>query len=300
MPTHRLFRFGVVAPPLGAATEWLAKVRRIETLGYATLLIPDTVGLIATPLPALAFAAAATRTLRVGPYVLANDYRNPVLLAREVAALDWLSGGRFELGIGAGRPNAAADYAKLGIAPDPGGVRVARLAEAIAILKAALAGERVTVAGQHYTVTDADVYPRPVQQPRPPLLVAGSGRRLLALAAREADIVAVADRPDAPEAAVKEKIAWLREAAGNRFGLLEININLMAVGQEIHPQMLAWAGLTPDQLRGSTSPFLLLGTVEEMCDELLRRRETLDASYITIPEAFMEAFAPVVARLAGR
>ena len=294
------FRFGVVAPQLRSADKWVAKARRVEALGYSTLLLPDTIGPIPTPLPALAFAAAATRTLRVGPYVLANDYRNPVLLARECAAIDVLSGGRFELGIGAGRPRADEDYAKLGVALDSGGMRVERLAEALGILKGLLAGEQVTASGAHYAVTNADVFPRPAQQPRPPILVAAAGRRLLALAAREADIVAVADRPDAPETAVREKVDWLRESAGDRFDQIEINLNMMAVGTELHPQMLAWAGLTPAQLEGSTSPFLLLGTEDEMTERLLRLREHLGASYITIPEAFMEPFAPVVQRLAGR
>jgi probable F420-dependent oxidoreductase len=300
MSVQHPFRFGVVAPQLGSSEAWAAKARRIEALGYATLLIPDVVGDIVTPMPALAFAAAATQTLRVGPYVLANDLRNPVMLAREVAAIDLLSGGRFELGIGAGRPHADEDYAKLGIGLDPGGVRVDRLAESIGIVKALLAGERVTVDGHHYTLTGADVFPQPAQRPRPPLLVAAAGRRMLALAAREADIIAVADRPDAPETTVRAKIDWLREAVGSRFDRIEINLNLVAVGQEMHPQMLAWIGLTPDQLRGSTSPFLLLGTIDQMCAGLLERRETLGASYITVPEAFLETFSPVVERLAGR
>lgn len=300
MSAQHPFRFGVVGPQLRSADEWVAKARRIEALGYATLLIPDTVGMIPTPMPALAVAAATTRTLRVGPYVLANDYRNPVLLARECAALDLLSNGRFELGIGAGRPNADEDYAKLGIALEAGGVRVARLAESVGIIKQLLAGEQVTVAGRHYTVTNADGFPRPAQQSRPPLLVAASGRRLLELAAREADIVAIADHPDAPETAIKEKVDWVREVAGARFDQIEININLLAVGQELHPQMLARYGFDPAELRTSTSPFLLLGTPDEMCNRLLQRRETLGASYITIPEAFMEAFAPVLERLSGR
>jgi len=299
-PSQRPFRFGIVAPQLRSADDWIAKARSAEALGYATFLMPDTVGPIPTPLPALAFVAAATKTLRVGPYVLDNDFRNPVLLAREVAALDLLSGGRFELGIGAGRPRAEADYAKLGIPYDAGGARVSRLAESLAILKALFAGETVTTSGQHYSIENADLFPRPAQRPRPPILVAGAGPRILALAAREADIVTVADRPDAPEAAIREKIDRLREAAGDRADQVEINVNLMAVGEEFHPQMLAWSGLTAEQLRASGSPFVLLGSADDMVEQLLRRRETLGASYITLPETFTEAFAPVVERLAGR
>ena len=300
MSTPRPFRFGVVASQLRSADDWAARARRAEALGYATFVLPDTVGMTPAPLPALAVAAAATRTLRVGPYVLANDYRHPVLLARECATLDLLSDGRFELGLGAGRPNAAADYAKLGLALDPGGVRVDRLAESLAILKALLSGESVTAAGRHYTVTDADVFPRPVQQPRPPILVAASGRRLLALAAREADIIALAGRPDESEAALREKVDWVRQAAGDRFEQLELNINLMAVGQEVHPQALAFVGLTREQLMQSGSPYILMGTPDQMCDQLLARRERLGVSYLLVAEAFLETFAPVVERLAGR
>src|SRR5262249_29309978 len=174
-----------------AGGEWKEEAGRIEGLGYATIAVPDGLRYTLAPLPALAVAAAATRTLRVGTYVIANDFRNPVLLAKEAATLDLLSGGRLELGIGAGRPGAAEDNRMLGIPFDPGGVRLARLAEAIAIVKALLGGGAATATGGHYRVADAEISPRPVQQSHPPLLVAGSGRRMLELAAREADIVAL-------------------------------------------------------------------------------------------------------------
>src|SRR5689334_861147 len=191
MVIHHPFRFGVVAAQARSGDEWLAAARRAEALGYSTFLIPDTLGQTLAPLPALAAAAAATRTLRVGTFVLANDMRNPVLVAREAATIDFLSGGRLELGLGAGRPSAGDDNRKLGISFDSGGVRVERLAEALGIIKALLGGQRATAPGPHYAVADADVFPRPVQQPRPPILLAAGGRRLLALAAREADIVAL-------------------------------------------------------------------------------------------------------------
>ena len=303
MTTHRPFRFGIVAHELRSAEAWAAKARRVEALGFSTFLTIDTVGMTPAPLPALAFAAAATRTLRVGTLVLANDFRNPVLLARECATVDLLSGGRFELGLGAGRPTADDDYHKLGIPLDSGGVRVERLAEALGIVKALLGGERVSFSGRHYAVNEADIFPQPVQSAsggRPPILVAASGRRLLALAAREADIVAVAGRPDESASAFGEKIDWLRQAAGDRFEQLELSVQLMAVGQEMHPQMLARFGLDPAQLAQSTSPFFLLGAPEQMCERLLERRETLGISYVTAPEAFLEPLAPVVQQLAGR
>jgi len=300
MSTQRPFRFGVVAHQVRSAKDWIAKARRAEALGFSTFLSVDTVGMTPAPMPALSVAAAATHTLRVGTLVLANDFRNPVLLARECATLDLLSDGRFELGLGAGRPTAEDDYRKLGIALDPGGVRVERLAESLGIVKALLGGERVSASGRHYAVTDAEVFPRPVQQPRPPILVAGAGKRLLSLGAREADIVAVAGPPDESESVVKGKVDWVREAARDRFDQLELSVQLMAVGQEMHPQMLARFGLDPAQLKQSTSPFFLMGTPDQMCDLLLARRETLGVSYVTAPEAFLEALVPVVERLAGR
>jgi probable F420-dependent oxidoreductase len=300
MSSQRTFRFGVVASQLPSTEEWVARAQLAERLGYSTFVMPDTVGRTPSPMTALAFAAAATRTLRVGPYVLANDFRSPVLLARECATLDFLSNGRFELGLGAGRPNAEPDYRKVGIPLDPGGVRVERLAEALGIVKSLLAGQRVSVTGRHYTVTDAEVFPLPAQKPRPPILVAGSGKRMLALAAREADIIAIGGSPVESEAAIKEKVDGIRQAAGDRFDQVELNVNLMAVGQQAHPQALAYLGITAEQLIGSNSPVVLMGTTEEMCDRLLARRETLSISYVLVAESFMETFAPVVERLAGR
>ncbi|MGH7912692.1 MAG: LLM class flavin-dependent oxidoreductase [Candidatus Dormibacteraceae bacterium] len=188
MNTHP-FRFGVVAALARTGEEWAEKARRVESLGYSTLVVPDGLRYTLAPLTALAAAAAATRTLRIGTYVLANDFRNPVLLAKEAATLDLLSDGRFELGLGVGRPAAAEDNRMMGLAFDSGGVRVSRLAEALPVLKGLLRGEPASAGGPHYAVTGAEISPRAAQRPRPPILVAGAGRRMLSLAAREAEIV---------------------------------------------------------------------------------------------------------------
>jgi probable F420-dependent oxidoreductase len=296
----RPFRFGVVAAQVRSGEEWLEKARRVESLGYATLVMPDGINHVLSPLPALAAAAAATRTLRVGTYVIANDFRNPVMLAKEAATLDFLSGGRFELGMGAGRPGAEADNRMLGIPFDAGGVRLARLAESVAIVKALLAGERMTTAGTHYAVTDAAISPGAVQKPRPPILIAGGGPRMLALAAREGEIVALGVRPDEAEAGVAEKVAILREAAGERFAQLEININLMAVGGQVVRYVGGQMGAKAETFARSEGISVLAGTVDEMCERLQRRRETLGISYILVADELMDALAPVVARLAGR
>ena len=173
-PRHP-FRFGVVAAQAPSADAWIATARRAEELGFSTFSIPDTLGPTLAPMPALAAVAVSTRTLRIGPYVLANDLRNPVLLAREAATLDFLSAGRLELGLGAGRPGIEADYRKLGIPLESGGVRVERLAEAVGIVKALLSASKSTSRGST-TARRAQTSTRnPVQQPHPPILIAGAG-----------------------------------------------------------------------------------------------------------------------------
>ncbi|MGE3909574.1 MAG: TIGR03621 family F420-dependent LLM class oxidoreductase [Chloroflexota bacterium] len=300
MSVRRPFRFGVVAAQAPTAQDWIATARQAEQLGFSSFLIPDTLGPTLAPISALTAVAVSTQTLRVGPYVLANDLRNPVLLARECATLDYLSGGRFELGLGAGRPGIEADYRKAGILHESGGVRVSRLTEALDILKRLLSGERVDLAGAHYTVVGADNYPPPVQRPHPPIMIAASGKRLLSLAAREADIVALGVAPNQPEAVFQDRVDMLREAAGERFSHLEININLSAIGDRIHPWMAKQFGVTLEGLREIGSPSVLLGDTDEMCAQLEARRERLGISYVNCGADMMDLMAPVVARLAGR
>jgi probable F420-dependent oxidoreductase len=300
MATLRPFRFGVVAAGARSGDEWIAKARHVEALGYATLVIPDNLRYTLAPLPALAVAAAATRSLRLGTYVLANDLRHPVLLAKDIATLDLLSGGRIELGIGAGRPDAAAENRMLGLPFDSGAVRVARLAESLAILKALLTGQRPASNGTHYHSADAEISPLPAQQPRVPILVAGSGRQILKLAAREADIIALGLAPDAPSAAVAERIDWIREAAGDRFAEIELNVNLMAVGDQVPRWIAAQMRVTAKDLAEKGSIAAVTGTPDEMCAQLVERREHLGISYVLVSDELMEPFAPVVERLTGR
>jgi probable F420-dependent oxidoreductase len=297
-PRHA-FRFGVVAAGARSADEWLNKVRHVEALGYSSLVIPDNLRYTLAPLPALAAAAAATTKLRLGTYVLANDLRNPVLLAKDVATLDLLSGGRFELGIGAGREDSAAENGMLGLAFDAGAVRVARLTESLGILKALLAGERVDGARAYYQPTGAEVSPLPVQEPRVPILVAGAGRQMLRLAAREADIIALGLPPDATEAVVAERVGWIREAAGERFSTIQLNVNLMAVGDRVPSFIAQRMGLTANDLAERGSMAAVTGSVDQMCEQLLARRERLGLSYMLVSDELMDAFAPVVERLSG-
>src|SRR5919198_2342172 len=181
------FRFGVTVGRASSRAAWAEKARTLEDLGYATLTVPDHLTDLLAPMPALVSAAAATTRLRVGTNVLNNDFRHPVLVAREAATVDLLTEGRLQLGLGAG--HMQAEYDQAGWRFDAGGTRVERLAEAVTIIKGLFSGEPVTFDGRHYRVTNHTIHPLPIQQPSPPLLIGGNGRRLLTLAAREADIV---------------------------------------------------------------------------------------------------------------
>ncbi|HEX3419423.1 MAG TPA: TIGR03621 family F420-dependent LLM class oxidoreductase, partial [Stellaceae bacterium] len=181
------FRFGVNVRHAQSRAEWVEKARKIEDLGYSTLTAPDHLTDLMAPMPALVSAAEATRHLRVGTYVLNNDFRHPVLVAREAATIDLLTEGRLQLGLGAG--SIRSEYEQAGLNLDRGRTRVERLTEAVTIIKGLLSGEKVTFSGRHYHVTDHAIAPVPVQKPHPPILIGGNGPRLLALAAREADIV---------------------------------------------------------------------------------------------------------------
>ena len=311
MAHDRKFRFGVQATGAASAQDWSAKARRIEDLGFSTLYTPDHfIDTVLAPMVAISVAAAATSTLRVGTLVLGNDYKHPAVVAKEAATLDLLSDGRVELGIGAGWMES--DYQALGMAYDSAGVRIARLAEAIALLKGAWGPGPFSLDGDHYTITDYDGIPKPVQQPLP-LLVGGGGPKLLRLAGREADIVGInpnlragAVTPDAVQSSVasetKRKIDWVREGAGDRFDDIELQIRYFVCAVTDKARGLAEAmapgmGLTPDE--ALESGVALVGTIDEICDTLVARREEWGVSYVVVGDDNAEAIAPVVARLAG-
>jgi probable F420-dependent oxidoreductase len=312
MACDRRFRFGAQLSFAASAEAWVAKARRVEDLGYATLCVPDHFDDQLAPLPALTAAAAATSTLRVGTLVLDNDYRHPLIVAKEAATLDLLSGGRFELGLGAGW--LASDYAQSGIACDPPGVRIDRLEEGLAVVKGLLAGGKFSFRGRHYTVTDHPGTPLPVQRPRPPILVGGGGRRVLSLAGREADIVSVnfdlrsgSVGPQvgatATAAATAEKVRWVAEAAGDRFDDVELSFTaVMTMVTDDRDAVAAGLGvgfgLSGDDVLGM--PNFAVGTVVEIADELERRRDELGFSYVVVGAECYEVMAPVVERLAGR
>jgi probable F420-dependent oxidoreductase len=304
------FRFGIMSSWAESGEDWVAFARRVEELGYSTLLVTDHLGRQLAPLPALTAAAMATTRLRVGSYVLANDFRHPLMLAREAATLDLLSGGRFELGVGAGWK--VEDYRKLGLPYELPPARVDRLAEALPLIGRLLAGETVDHEGPHYRLGGAVVFPRPVQQPRPPILVGAGGPRMLRLAAREADIVAMQPqfdprgRPMIRQATEKEtarKVATLREAAGPRFEVLELNVIVADAGLVGHGRPAGESLLTAGKSIATGlvgTPYVLYGTLGGLRDRLQRRRDRLGISYYALPRHAMEAMAPLVAALSGQ
>jgi probable F420-dependent oxidoreductase len=310
MATQRPFRFGVTGISARSRKEWVEKARKAEALGFSTLFMWDHFDDHLAPLPALVAAADATTSLHLAPLVLSNDYRHPVLLAREAATIDLLTDGRFELGLGAGWNRD--EYQRAGLPFDPPAVRVRRLEESIQILKGLFADAPLTFHGQHYTIADLRGHPRPVQQPHPPLMIGGARPHMLALAAREADIVAFAtkvdpngthDFVDSTGPAITRKVAWVREAAGTRFGSLELHIHVGGViitqqRRQSADNMAGTVGLDGEQLLDCLQA--LIGTVDQIVEDLLRRRELYSISYISVDERFMDVLAPIIARLVGQ
>jgi len=305
------FRFAVYTNDFERADDWTAFAIRVEELGYAALYVTDHLNRQLAPTAALAAAAAVTRTLRIGPYVFANDFRHPVLVAREAATLDRLSGGRLDLGLGAGW--RVSDYRQLGIPYDRPGIRVERLQESFGLIRRLLSGEEVTHAGRFYQLDRARVSPLPVQQPHPPFMLGGGGPRMLRFAAREAQIVGFVPqfspggRPMlryVAESGLAERVTIVRRAAGPRFDDLELDVFVADAGivggpQPIGPTLKAFLrSLGPAAIGGSA--YLLYGTVDQLREAMLRRREELGINSYGIPARAMEAFAPLVASLAGR
>jgi probable F420-dependent oxidoreductase len=308
--TPRAFRFGVTVPAVAAGPAWAERARRVEQLGYSILQMPDHFREQLAPVPALTAAALATTRLRVGSLVFSNDFRHPVVLAKEAATLDVLSGGRFELGLGSGW--LREEYDQAGILFDAPGTRIERMAEAVTLVKGLLTGEPVHFTGRHYTIAGLRGTPTPIQRPHPPLVIGGGGQRLLSLAAREASIVSLVprarrdggglDRGDFGEAAFRQKIEWVRAAAGDRLAALELHTLIQAVvvtdRRAIAAEQLATRFKIGPELV-LESPYVLCGTVEEICETLRQRRQTHGISYVTVFDRDLEVFAPVVERLAA-
>jgi probable F420-dependent oxidoreductase len=305
----RTFRFGLVATEAGSTEAWREKAQRAEAIGYDILLVPDhIVGGRVGWAPALMAAAASTSRLRVGTNVLDNDFRHPAFVAQDAATLDLLTDGRFELGIGAGW--MLEDYTKTGVPWDAPGVRAGRMEEAVEIIERLLRGETVTFAGKHYTINDLPPSVLPVQKPRPPLMIGAGGPRMLAFAAQHAEIVSVVFSSrregglalDFDTASVAAKIARVRDAAGDRFARIELNVLLQGVFSADERQAASeeWsAAMEMPPTAFFDSPYFLFGSPDEIADTLQRRRANLGISYYSVFDRHWEALNPVVERLSG-
>jgi probable F420-dependent oxidoreductase len=311
----RPFRFFAAVQDVmdGAALGEMA--RRAEATGYSALLVPDHLAIPQlSPIPAMTAIALATTTLRTGGFVLNNDLRHPATLAQDLASLDQLSGGRVDVALGAGWRKL--EYDAIGLAFDPQPTRVARLAESVAVLKGCFADGPFTHHGEHYTITEYDALPKPVQRPHPPFLIGGGGRATLTLAAREAQIIGLAPRVKGGRAdpasitfaGVQEKIGWVRDAAGHRFEDLELNTYPSTWPVTVTDDPRGEAARVVDMVREGTgtelsvddvldSPHLFIGTIDSLTEKVQGLRERLGISSFLFGD--LDTLAPVVERLAG-
>lgn len=286
----------------------MALARHIEALGYDTLVMPDHFGARFALAPALVLAAEATSRLRVGSLVYDNDFRHPALLAQEVASIDLLTEGRFEFGLGAGW--LKSEYDAAGLPFDDGGTRVERMAEALHVVKALFSATSVTHEGRFYKLTGLTGSAKPKQAPHPPVLIGGGGRRLLTLAAQEADIISIMPRSrrdgsgledaDASPEAFSRKLAWIRDAAGSRFTAIELNTLVQTVVITDRPREAA-APLAKEYVmeidQVFETPLVLIGSVDQIAAALEQRRERFGLSYITVFEKDLENLGKVIHRL---
>ena len=305
----RPFRFAIQLSSATSRDDWIERARRAEELGYDAVCVPDHVGTQLAPFAALVAVADATERIRIGTFVLDNDFRHPVLTAHEAATVHLLSEGRLELGLGAGW--LRRDYDGLGIEFAAPRTRVERLEEAVEIVSLYFAGEVFSFTGGHYSVGEVEPLKLPPHVSPPRLVIGGGGRRILALAGRRADVASVFLKVKAegstfegssPEE-YRAKVEHVRASAGDRAGDVEINVLLQAfeITDDRNAAVERWATeleMTPDDF--VALPFGLAGSLDEIVDDLHRRREVYGISYVTVFGEHLETFAPVVERLAGR
>lgn len=311
-PIIRPFRFGIQASKASTQKEWTDLAKTAESNGFNTLTMPDHFTDQLAPVPALMAAADATTNLRIGALVWDNDYKHPVVLAKELATLDLLSNGRLEIGIGAGW--MATDYEQSGMQYDKPGVRIDRFLEGLEIIKKSMTGEKFSFTGQHYKITDYTATPSPVQKPCPPILIGGGGKRVLKLAAELADIVGI--NPSLKDGvvngetiaemsaeAVTDKVLIVNEHAGSRMKNIEMNIRtfLVNIRESADEAINGTANMfkvNPDMV--ANSPFALMGPPAKIAEDLLARRARWGFSYIIVGGEDVNSFAPVIKILAGK
>jgi probable F420-dependent oxidoreductase len=327
--SNKPFRFSLQSFNTASPANWRNLIAKTEALGYSTFFLADHF-LSAGPaldstyhppqmlaaVPAIAMALEQTRTLRVGCRVFCNDYHLPIILAKEAATMDYLSGGRLEFGIGAGW--IKNEYEAVNLPFDEFPQRFDRFAEFVHAYKAFMSGEPLHISGDFIRWSGFHGTPTPAQQPHPPLMIGGGSKKILEFAGREADIVSLNFNnragmlgPDGMNsglaAATAKKIDWIKSGAGARFGNIELEIGAYNTIITDHPQPTAAAigdalGMQAEDVLAH--PHCLIGSIDFICDELQRRRETYGISYVAVLDDgqnnMVEAFAPVVARLAGK
>lgn len=313
MSVKKSLRFGVQVRGASSRQEWQQKARKAEAMGYSSLVVPDhlagtEVGSSFGPFPSLMSAAEATERIHLGTLVIDNDFRHPLVLAQDASTLDVLSEGRLELGIGAGW--MGSDYSGSGIALDRPGVRVARLAESVQILKKCFSGEKFSHDGSYYQISDHQAFPVPMQKPHPTLLIGGGGKRMLSLAAHEADIVNIFVRTaadgsgpilsDASPTSYRKKLGLVRTEAGSRFDDLEIGVLIQYVEvtndrMRVASEHAEHLGLSVDEMLDV--PFELIGTPDQIAEDIVRRRDSYGISYLIVFEKDMDIFADIMGRL---
>lgn len=315
----RPFRFSITASNTTSGTAWKDLARKVEDLGFSTLLMPDHYvdaasngGVGIACIPAISFAAAVTSTLKVGARVLCIDYHHPAVLAKSMATLDLLSDGRLELGLGAGW--VASEYEAMGMSMDDAPTRIARLAETVEFFKEYFSGEPLAHRGTHITASGFRGQPTPVQKPGPPLMIGGGARKVLTYAGQVADMVSFnfdnragvvgpSGVQSSSASAMEQKVAWVRDGAGDRFDQIELEVGayFSAVTDHTVPTAEKFGsmfGLDADAM--IAHPNALIGSVDAICDRLIERRERYGFSYVAIAERLIDDFAPIAARLAGK
>lgn len=322
---NKPFRFGLQAYAPNSGKEWRELARKAESSGFSSFHLADHIigpgpALAATghpvqtvaAIPAMAVAAEATSTIKVGCRVLCVDYRNPVMLAKEVATLDFFSEGRLELGLGAGW--LQGEYEAIGVPFDRAGVRIDRFEEVIALLRASFAEGELNIDTPHVHAVGFEAVPKPFTKSGPPIMIGGGAKRILTIAGREADIVSLnfnnssgklgADGIGSSTAELTDqKIQWIKDGAGARFDQIEIEIAAYFTivtpdGAGTRAKMAPMFGMTPEVF--AEHPNALIGSVDEICDRIVERRERFGISYVSFGASVIDAVIPVVERLAGK
>jgi probable F420-dependent oxidoreductase len=307
----RPFRFSVQHHAAASGEAWRELAKKTEDLGYTTLYLPDHFGDQWSPTIAMTIAAEVTTSLRVGALVYDVDYRHPITQAKEAATLDLAYPGRTIFGFGAGWMKT--DYDESGIAYDSPGTRIARMKEALTIMKALWADGTCTFEGEHYTITNAQGFPRPSTAGGPPVLIGGGGKKVLTIAAQMADTVGVnpnlaagAIGPEVAQTALgdiyRERMTWIKDAAGDRFDQLDLQVltfmtSIVPNRDEVLTNIAPLFNVTPEQ--AGEIPLVMVGTEDEIVEQLQSRREEFGFNDIVVQGDVMEVFAPIVARLAG-